>query len=405
MSELTDRAIAAALQRVLLPPGLPDVESWAVATLYEPAGETVLVGGDFYDWFALPNGNLLFFIGDVSGKGPLAGALGMSIRKALKGISWVVKDIVAALPALQEALADEFHEAFATLCLVELTPQTGQVRLLLAGHPPPWLRADGAFREVVAPPNGMLGPRLNPTWNSVDLVLAPGDMLVLFSDGLTEARMPDGSQFGEGAFQDFLRQLPVHLSSYETVLRIDAHVRGIAAALTDDVIIGVLTFRPASSVAPTQGRLEQVVGLRLSAEPSSVSLARGFANDTCQRWEVAPEGIWEAELVVSELVTNAVLSAQSAIELRLLRAGNGVRVEVLDAAPAEAALDELALDSDPLLEHGRGLHLVRRLASDFGVIPNENGRTVWAVTALSRPVRDNRHPASSPTAESTGAAT
>lgn len=61
------RSLATALQRVLLPAGLPDVAGWAMAALYEPAGEAVLVGGDFYDWFTLPNGHILFFVGDVSG--------------------------------------------------------------------------------------------------------------------------------------------------------------------------------------------------------------------------------------------------------------------------------------------------------------------------------------------------
>jgi serine phosphatase RsbU (regulator of sigma subunit) len=120
--EPKDHDVAAALQRVLLPPELPDVSGWAMATLYEPAGDTVLVGGDFYDWFTLPNGHILFFVGDVSGKGPVAGALGMGIRKALKGVTWVTEDVAEALPILQRALADEFRGSFATLCLVELAP-------------------------------------------------------------------------------------------------------------------------------------------------------------------------------------------------------------------------------------------------------------------------------------------
>lgn len=61
------------------------MESWALATLYEPAGEAVMVGGDLYDWFRLPDGKVVFFSGDVSGKGPVAGALAMSIRRCSRG--------------------------------------------------------------------------------------------------------------------------------------------------------------------------------------------------------------------------------------------------------------------------------------------------------------------------------
>ncbi len=235
--------MAAALQRVLLPPGLPDVEGWAMATLYEPAGEAVLVGGDFYDWVTLPNGHLVFMLGDVSGKGPLAGALGMSVRKALKGILWMTQNIVDALPVLQSALADEFEEAFATLCLVELAPGSGNARLLLAGHPAPWLRHAGTFREVDAPPNSPLGLGVEPHWRAVDLVLEPNDLLMLFTDGLTEARLPDGGLFGEGSFQRLLATLPSTVSSYDAVLQTDQHLRRAAASLTDDTMLAVLAYR------------------------------------------------------------------------------------------------------------------------------------------------------------------
>jgi serine phosphatase RsbU (regulator of sigma subunit) len=236
--------VATALQRVLLPPELPDVPGWAMATLYEPAGETVLVGGDFYDWFVLPNGHVLVVVGDVSGKGPLAGALGMSIRKALKGAAWVTGDAAAALPVLQQALADEFAGSFATLVLVELVPGVGRVRLVLAGHPPPWVRRGGRFAEVEAPANAVLGPGVVDRWEGVDLELRPGDQLVLFTDGLTEARLADGSQFGDGPLQELLTALPPGLSSYETVLAAYDALRGATTGLSDDVVVGVLAFSP-----------------------------------------------------------------------------------------------------------------------------------------------------------------
>ena len=236
--------LAAALQRVLLPAGLPEVAGWSVAALYQPAGDAVLVGGDFYDWFTLPNGRVLFFVGDVSGKGPLAGALGMSIRKALKGITWVTGDAFAALSLLEQALADEFREAFATLCLIELTPGSGALRLLVAGHPAPWVRARGSFREVTAPPNGLLGPGLQEKWQSLDLELAAGDLLMVFSDGLSEARLPDGRLFGEGPMAGFLTALPTELAGYETVLRTETHLRELSCERSDDTIIAVLTYLP-----------------------------------------------------------------------------------------------------------------------------------------------------------------
>jgi serine phosphatase RsbU (regulator of sigma subunit) len=247
-----DHDLGAALQRVLLPPELPDVAGWAMATLYEPAGEDVLVGGDFYDWFTLPNGHVLFLVGDVSGKGPLAGALGMSIRKALKGITWVTGSAAEALPILQRALGDEFNGSFATLCLVELTPGDGRVTVVLAGHPAPWIRRGGRFSEVQAPPNGVLGLHVQERWEAVDLVLEPSDMLVLFTDGLTEAREEDGQQFGDGSLQELLAALPPTLSSFGAVFEIYERLREVSPVLPDDVILSVLSFR--SSAASGRGR-------------------------------------------------------------------------------------------------------------------------------------------------------
>ena len=244
MSPVSGHHIAAMLQRVLLPPGLPNVQSWAVAALYQPAGETVLVGGDFYDWFTLRNGKVLFLVGDVSGKGPVAGALAMSIRKALKGITRVTPDLAEALPVLRDALDDELEEAFASLCLLELTPGGNQVRLMLAGHPPPLLRRRGVFEEVAAPENGLLGNGLQASWDSVLLTLEPGDMLVLYSDGLTDARVRGRGFFGEGPFQELLARLPPGLSSYDFVMQVDAELGRVGADFPDDMIVAALTYQP-----------------------------------------------------------------------------------------------------------------------------------------------------------------
>ncbi len=384
MSEPAEHRVAAALQRVLLPPGLPEVASWGMATLYEPAGETVLVGGDFYDWFTLPNGHVLFFVGDVSGKGPVAGALGMSIRKALKGITWVTQDALAALPLLQQALADEFQEAFATLCLFDVTPGEGLLRLVLAGHPPPWLRHDGTFTEIDAPANGVLGPDLQADWRPLDLELAPGDMIVVFSDGLTEARLPDGRLFGEGPFEALLSALPASLSSYEAVLQVEENVRRVATGFADDVIIGVLTFQPPEVSAPERVEEGEIFRLRLSADSSSVGLARSFVADACRRLGASEAVALDAELIASELVTNAVLHARTAIEVRVAAEDRGIRIEVQDTLPVGPAFGDPPGLPAATLEHGRGLAVVRHLARDLGVTPTEGGKAIWAVVSAQQ---------------------
>ncbi len=384
MTEQPDeRSIAAALQRLLLPAELPDLEGWALATLYEPAGEAVLVGGDFYDWLRLPNGHVLFIVGDVSGKGPLSGALGMSIRKALKGISWVSDDVFAALPQLEQALAEEFAESFTTFCMLELTPGSGRVRVLLAGHPPPWLRRAGTSSEVVAPQNGLLGPRLQRTWDSVELKVEPGDALFVFTDGLSEARLPDGRLFGEGSLELFLDALPPTLSSFETVLQADAHLRRTASPLVDDLIIAALTFAPPPpSAAPTSGG-RGTRNLQLPPASPSASAARRFARERCTAWGLDEPVRDLVELIASELVSNAVLHARTDLELTISLDTDQVRVGVRDDAPTlpPTAVDASAV-SDAEREHGRGLAMLALLGAEVDVTPTATGKVVWASLPL-----------------------
>jgi sigma-B regulation protein RsbU (phosphoserine phosphatase) len=237
---LPDGSVGEQLQRILLPTHLPLVAGWAFAALYQPAGEEILVGGDFYDWFKLPDGKILFLLGDVSGKGPQAGALAMSIRKAIKGIAWVTGDAFSALSVVEEALADEFGQSFATMCFFELTPGTGRIRMLLAGHPPPYLLDANGARELAAPSNCILGPRFCREWKSVGIEVAAGDVIVAFSDGLTDALRLDGTRFGDHALPALLAVLPRHLSSYEIAVAIETELRNTSTTLTDDLIVTVL---------------------------------------------------------------------------------------------------------------------------------------------------------------------
>ncbi len=389
MVELSQRNLAEALQRVLLPPGLPELPGWAAATLYEPAGRDMLIGGDFYDWFRLPNGHLLFFLGDVSGKGPVAGALGMSIRKALKGACWAGVDPFSALPVLEAALEEELRGSFASLVMLELTGDSGRVRLMLAGHPAPWVRHRGVFREAQAPVSALLGFGLAEPGATVELQLEAGDLLLLFSDGLSEARLPNGELFSEGHLQEFLATLPAGLSSYQLVLQADAHLRRLAHRLTDDVVIAVLGYQPQESVTapPPVTRATQLV-LRLAPHSSSVPAARAFATGTCRSWGLA-EAAETVAIVVSELVTNAVLHARTDIELRLEQLDDTVRVEIHDDGPGLPRRGDDAFPAEHPLprDHGYGLMLVEMLTRAWGVTPAETGKTVWATIDTPAPLR------------------
>lgn len=374
---------------MLLPPGLPDIEGWSVAALYEPAGEAVLVGGDFYDWFTMPDGRMVLLFGDVAGKGPLAGAAGMSLRKALKGAAVAVGDPVAALPLVEVALADEMADTFASMCIVEIEPLLGRVKVTLAGHPAPWARLGGVFGPVAAPPNRLVGIGVGgSSWESTVLRFDPGDLLFVYTDGLSEAGAGGGRQlYGEGPLQDFLASLPAELPPYEVVLQADADLRRWSARPGDDVIIAALGFAgaPGGAVIPVRSGGGEVRTVELLPASDSPRIARQLAVEGCREWGLTENVSYAVQTVVSELVTNAVIHARTRIELKVLRIPGFVRVEVRDYSSRPVQPKPAAATS--VAQHGRGLFCVETLSAQFGVEAEATGKLVWAAVPLGSPER------------------
>jgi PAS domain S-box-containing protein len=192
--------IAATLQRGLLPDALPEIPGLRLASLYRPAGEENLVGGDFYDAFATDTGWLLV-VGDVTGRGAEAAAQTGQARHTLRTAGMLLGDPHAALAHLNQALLDRRETSPCTVALVHLTGRTAHV--LCAGHPQPLLLRDGDARAV-----GHFGPVLgawpDSTWRADPVALLDGDVLVLYTDGVTDTRGVEG-RFGDARLLDALR--------------------------------------------------------------------------------------------------------------------------------------------------------------------------------------------------------
>lgn len=183
-----ERAAATALQRSLLPTGLPEIEGFELATRYVPGvGE---VGGDWYDVFPLPSGNLAVVIGDVVGRGLRAAVVMGRLRSALRAYAVEFDDPAVVLTKLDNATQHFESDIMATVVYGVIEPTYGRMRLSSAGHPPPVIAMPGAFKATILDAIGDLPIGVQPEHHRrvIEVDLRPGALLCLYTDGLVERR-------------------------------------------------------------------------------------------------------------------------------------------------------------------------------------------------------------------------
>jgi serine phosphatase RsbU (regulator of sigma subunit) len=184
----------------LLPEALPRIPGMRLSSLYRPAGEENLVGGDFYDAFATEHGWILV-VGDVTGRGAEAAAQTGQVRHTLRTAGRLLGDPQGALAELNQALAERRELTPCTAAVVHVSGRTAHV--LCAGHPQPLLVRSGTVRAV-----GHFGPMLgawpDSRWRTETVTLEPGDVLVLYTDGVTDTRGAEG-RFGDARLLETLR--------------------------------------------------------------------------------------------------------------------------------------------------------------------------------------------------------
>jgi len=190
----------AVLQQSLLPATMPEVPGVATAASYHTASPNEL-GGDFYDLFAIDGERWAFFLGDVCGKGPAAAAVTSVARYTLRAAA--MHDPAAALGTLNAVLHERYAGGDLRYCTavfgtLQSNLETGRVAIRFAsgGHPPPLLiRADGRCEFLFSPDGTLIGILPSSQFPQTVVTLDPGDMLLLYSDGLTEARVNGGRDF------------------------------------------------------------------------------------------------------------------------------------------------------------------------------------------------------------------
>ena len=222
--------VANTLQHSLLPPPLPEVPGWSLDSLYLPSTGEAEVGGDFYDVFPTAAG-WMAVIGDVVGRGAAAASLTAMARYTLRTAGSLVGTPTMGLARLNDNLRERGELALCTACVLLLREASNQASLVCAGHPLPYLVRGGQARPV-----GRIGPLLGAFdhghWLAATLELEPGDVLVLYTDGVLDAPGAD-SRFGEERLKATLTGAT---SARDALERIRAALREFAGSKQDDDI-------------------------------------------------------------------------------------------------------------------------------------------------------------------------
>jgi serine phosphatase RsbU (regulator of sigma subunit) len=236
---------AETLQRSLLPRRLPAVAEWRTATLYRPAGPTFAIGGDFFDLF-LTKGGFTVVIGDVTGKGIEAAALTSLARHSLRASALLGLSPAASLALLNRLLLDQEEMSLATAVIARVDAATAEAKMTLAcaGHPLPLRHRSGAPPVEVGTVGILLGFDPAAAWPEQTIVVAPGDTLLFYTDGVTDTPGRQG-RFGEPRIHAIL---PGYPQEPEALLRelgsaLDEFQSGEAA---DDIAMLAIQLLPKS---------------------------------------------------------------------------------------------------------------------------------------------------------------
>jgi Na+/proline symporter/serine phosphatase RsbU (regulator of sigma subunit)/anti-sigma regulatory factor (Ser/Thr protein kinase) len=362
-----EHGMAVTLQRSLLPRALPEQNAVEVASRYLPAQEGV--GGDWFDVIPLPGARVALIIGDVVGHGLHAAATMGRLRTAVHNFSTLdlppaeilghLDELVTLIDQDTPATAEETTITGATCLYAVYDSVSRNCAIARAGHPTPALAHPDGTVEFLDVPSGLpLGIGGLP-FESAELRLPEGSRLVLYTDGLVERRDQD--------IDTGLRLLR------ETLSHPDQSPEETCDAVLDALLPKVRSDDIALLVARTQVLAAgQVAEWDVESDPAAVRHVRAAVSARLREWEL-DDLVDTTELILSELITNAMVHGAGPINVRLIR-DRMLICEVSDNSSTSPHL-RYATTMD---EGGRGLFLVAQVAERWGTRYTEDGKVIWA---------------------------
>jgi GAF domain-containing protein/anti-sigma regulatory factor (Ser/Thr protein kinase) len=377
--------VARTLQASLLPPRLPEIPGVVVASRYDPIGDGSLVGGDFYDVFPMADGAWALVIGDVCGQGVLAAALTSLVRYTIRAAARMWPSPSEILRFTNTAvLEQEGGERFCTvlLCVLRSEGDGADVTIAAGGHHLPLHVPAGQAPRPVGAVGTALGLIDELEVTDVTIHLSAGDLLVMTTDGVLEARDPNGDVVGEEFLDDLVR----------------GHAPDGAEAVAGAIERAVLAIGGGRARDDVAVLIAEIVGDRERGATTEPAVAPDGVGPFDERYPAAVESVTNARravaawlaaqpiardrrpdllLAVTELATNAVRAARTAVDVRCWLTDDAVMAEVTDDGPGfDAAFPRHVRELDLLAERGRGLFLVDALVDECTIESGPNGTIV-----------------------------
>ncbi|MEO5337515.1 MAG: SpoIIE family protein phosphatase [Magnetospirillum sp. WYHS-4] len=367
--------LAAEIQRGLLPEAGSD--DFPVAGVNVPAR---MVSGDFYDFFTLEDGRICFAIGDVSGKGMNAALLMAKTASVFRCLGRTVHEPGRLLSLINREVCETTTRGmFVTMAAGIFNPASGRARLANAGHEPALLlRADGTAErfEADSPPLG-ISPLLVPehAFPEVEIDLT-GGTLYLFTDGVTEGTVEDGSALGSEGFQRMAgrgRERPLA----ERLAAISALLARPGATLHDDVTILAVEDRGgdrADVFAPTAISGERLVKLSFPARPDRLKLVRSAVSEAARICGMGDETVLDVVLAVDEACQNVIRhayknSGEGLVALEIHRTADEMTILLRDYAEPVDVSKIKPRDLDDIRPGGLGTHFIREVMDSVEFLP------------------------------------
>ncbi len=389
--------MARRIQQSFLPQGVPALAGWQITPFYQPARE---VGGDFYDFITLADGQLGLVIGDVTGKGVPAALVMATTRTMIRVVAQHAGAPHKVLAQVNDLLCPDLPASMYVTCFyAALDPASGRLRFANAGHELPFHRQGEVVRELRAA--GMpLGLMPAMTYVEEEAQLQPGDGLLLYSDGIVEAHNRRREMFGEDRLQHLVGSHAGGTALVNGTLADLANFSGADWEQEDDITM--IAVQRSAAVAdeegPLPGDLRLVDAWSLPSAPGNERLAMHRVSQSARDLGLEPAQLAQLESAVAEATLNAmehgnnyqadkpveieVLTAPSLLVVRITDQGNDPldwqRNFLLDA-PTPDLTAKLAEEQSP---RGWGLFLIKHLVDDVRVVSSPGHHVVELRVAL-----------------------